>query len=109
MSAIVGGNESREYALGLSGQKCDSPAVSVVTADELRGLGGGSVEPRRSEGGAQLAEVELAVTIGVEALEGGAHLGVERHGEWAVNILAELQAVRTSESHGVSTTVRVME
>ena len=80
-----------------------------MTADELRGLGGGRVEPRRGEGGAQLAEVELAVTVGVEALEGGAHLRVERHGEWAGNILAELEAARTSESHGVSTTVRVIE
>jgi len=55
----------------------DSPAVSVVAADELRGLGGGGVEPRRGEGGAQLAEVELAVTVSVEALERGAHLEVE--------------------------------
>ena len=55
----------------------DSPAVSVVAADELRGLGGGGVEPRRGEGGAQLAEVELAVAVGVEALKRGAHLEVE--------------------------------
>jgi hypothetical protein len=48
-----------------------------VTADELRGLGGGRVEPRRGEGGAQLAEIELAVAVGVEALECGAHLEVE--------------------------------